>query len=85
MSKDKRVTPSLFYNVFDKVAFDAFPGLKAYWKCFAEAGAKDIHLAGSGPALFTLVKDRSQAEELYLRFRQQKMESYLTEILETKE
>ena len=32
-----------------------------------EAGAEDVHLAGSGPALFTLIEDRLQAEAIYQR------------------
>jgi 4-diphosphocytidyl-2-C-methyl-D-erythritol kinase len=80
MSKDKRITPSLFYNVFDKVAFDAFPGLKSYWKCFAEAGAKDIHLAGSGPALFAPADNKAKAEELYRRLHKKELEAYSVSI-----
>ncbi len=42
-------------------------------------GATDVHLAGSGPALFTLVGEKAQAEELYIRFQQQGLEAYLSE------
>jgi 4-diphosphocytidyl-2-C-methyl-D-erythritol kinase len=84
MSKDKRITPSLFYNVFDKVAFDAFPGLKAYWKRFAEAGAKGIHLAGSGPALFALVGDEVKAEKMCSLLCQQGLEAYYVSIFRDK-
>jgi 4-diphosphocytidyl-2-C-methyl-D-erythritol kinase len=63
-SKDKQIAPSLFYNVFDKVAFDAFPGLEGYWRRFEEAGANDIHLAGSGPALFAPVDAEAEAEKI---------------------
>ena len=44
-------------------------------------GAARVHLAGSGPALFTLVEDRVQAEDLYTRLQQQGMECYLTDTL----
>src|SRR4030042_6669000 len=50
-SQDRHLSPHLLLNVFDKVAFGAFPGLEDYWRRFEAAGAKDIHLAGSGPAL----------------------------------
>ncbi len=76
-SKDKLIAPSLLFNVFDSVAFDAFPGLEDYWRRFAEAGAKDIHLAGSGPALFAPVDNKSRAKEIQQRLRQQKLESYV--------
>ncbi len=75
-SKDKQIASNLFFNVFDKVAFDAFPGLEAYWERFAEAGAKDIHLAGSGPALFAPVDSEAKAEEMHRRLRQQGLEAY---------
>jgi len=72
--------PRLF-NVFDNVAPDSFTGLKEYWEQFLQAGAQVVHLAGSGPALFTLAKDKIQAEKIYLRLWQQGLESYLTETL----
>jgi len=46
-----------------------------------KVGATDVHLAGSGPALFTLAKDKTRAEDLYLRLQQQGLECYLTETL----
>jgi len=69
------------FNVFDNVAQDSFSGLDKYWQQFLKAGAADVHLAGSGPVLFTLVRDKSQAEDLYLRLKQQRIESYLIDTL----
>lgn len=74
-------TPSLLCNTFENVASDRFPGLDACREQMVKAGASDVHLAGSGPALFTLVKDKAQAEGLYTRLKQQKLESYLAETL----
>ena len=74
-------TPSLLFNTFENVAFATFSELSVYREYMIKAGATDVHLAGSGPALFTLVKDRSQAEELYLRLQQQGLEPCLTETL----
>ncbi|OGN95149.1 MAG: 4-(cytidine 5'-diphospho)-2-C-methyl-D-erythritol kinase [Chloroflexi bacterium RBG_13_50_10] len=76
-SKDEQIASSLLFNVFDRVAFDAFPGLKTYREQFAEAGAKDIHLAGSGPALFAPVDSESGAKEIQRRLRQQKLEIFV--------
>jgi 4-diphosphocytidyl-2-C-methyl-D-erythritol kinase len=75
-SKDKQIATSLFFNVFDKVAFDAFPGLKAYWDRLTEAGADNIHVAGSGPALFAPVDSEAQAKEMQRRLQRQKLEGY---------
>jgi 4-diphosphocytidyl-2-C-methyl-D-erythritol kinase len=74
----ERLVHNLF-NVLDKVAVDSFAGLGEYWQQFLKAGAQEVHLAGSGPALFTLVKDRAQAEKMYHNLQQQGLESYLTE------
>ncbi len=71
------------FNVFDTVACDSFTGLSQYREQFLEAGAEEVHLAGSGPALFTLVKDKLRAEEIYLHLWQQGLESYLTDTLAT--
>ena len=72
---------SNIFNVFDGVAFNNFTGLGEYWQQFLKAGAQQVHLAGSGPALFTLLKDRAQANKVYRHIQQQGMESYLTDNL----
>ncbi|MBM4405408.1 MAG: 4-(cytidine 5'-diphospho)-2-C-methyl-D-erythritol kinase [Chloroflexi bacterium] len=46
----------LLYNSFERVAVKVFPNFESHRRRFAEAGAKHIHLAGSGPTMFALVK-----------------------------
>jgi len=75
--------PSLLFNVFDNVAFDSFTGLREYREQFLKAGAQDVHLAGSGPALFTLTQDKTEAEQLHLRLQQKGLECYLADTLAT--
>ena len=75
------LTPSLLFNTFENVAFDHFAELGVSHQHMVKMGATDVHLAGSGPALFLLVKDKAQAEDLYFRLKQQRMEPYLTETL----
>jgi len=75
------IAPFIVFNVFDNVAPDSFSGLEAYWQQFLKAGAKEVHLAGSGPALFTLEKDKAQAETIYRHLQQQGLQSYLTNTL----
>ncbi len=70
--------PTLF-NTFENVAFGRFSELRVCWEHIVKVGAADVHLAGSGPALFTLLKEKAQAEELYTRLQQQGLESYLTD------
>ncbi len=79
----REITPALLFNAFENVAFTQFTELGVYREHMVKVGAADVHLAGSGPALFTLVKDKAQAEELHIRLQQQGLASYLTETLTT--
>ena len=60
------VPPQLLFNVFDEVSRDAFPGLDSYWETFHSLGAREIHVAGSGPSLFAPVSRREQGTALQL-------------------
>ncbi len=73
--------PTPLFNVFDSVAARSFAGLGGYQEQFLKAGAREVHLAGSGPTLFTLLKDRVWAEEIYWYLQQKGLESYLAETL----
>ncbi|MAG15260.1 MAG: 4-(cytidine 5'-diphospho)-2-C-methyl-D-erythritol kinase [Dehalococcoidales bacterium] len=78
--KENRVPTELF-NAFENTAFTYFSELKIYRDHIKKLGADNVHLAGSGPALFSLLKDKDQAEALHTRCRQQKMVTYLTETM----
>ena len=82
LSRGEEVAPANLVNVFDSVADDSFTGLGDYQKQFLRAGAGSVHLAGSGPTLFTLAKDKLQAERLYSNLKKRGLEAYLTETLE---
>ena len=69
--------PSILINSFENVAFTKYSGLKVYRDHFLKMGAENVYLAGSGPALFTLLKDKTKAENLYERCKNQGMEVYL--------
>jgi 4-diphosphocytidyl-2-C-methyl-D-erythritol kinase len=77
----RELTPSLLFNTFENVAFTRFSGLDVARGHMVGIGARDVHLAGSGPTLFTLLKDKAQAEELYIRLQQQRLEPYLADTL----
>ena len=81
LAGDREMASYRLFNVFDKLAPDIFSGLGAYWHEFLKAGAHEVHLAGSGPVLFTLVKDGAEAEKIYGNLQKQGLESYLTETL----
>jgi 4-diphosphocytidyl-2-C-methyl-D-erythritol kinase len=76
-----KLEPSMLFNTFENVAFEFFPKLNVYKEHFIKLGAQNVHLAGSGPALFALLEDKARAEDLYTRCQQQGLESYLVETL----
>jgi 4-diphosphocytidyl-2-C-methyl-D-erythritol kinase len=65
------------YNVFEKVAPAAFPGLDKYMEEFRRAGAPEVHLAGSGPVLFTMLNNDKQATGIQASLRAGGLDSYL--------
>jgi len=75
------ITPSILFNTFENVAFTRFSGLDVSREHFIKIGAVDVHLAGSGPALFTMVEDKDRAEELCILLQNQRLEPYLVETL----
>lgn len=77
----EKIAPSFCYNVFDDIAFSFFPGLEEYRRQFLSAGAVDIHLAGAGPVLFTLVEEKAQGEEICRRLGMERIEVYLAQTL----
>ena len=65
----KRIPQDLMFNVFEKVAFDFFPGLPEIKSVFEEAAEARVHLAGSGPCLFALFAGVVGARETASRLR----------------
>jgi 4-diphosphocytidyl-2-C-methyl-D-erythritol kinase len=82
LRKRRKPDSSMLFNTFENVAFDVFPGLDVYKKHLVKLGATRVHLAGSGPALFTLFDNKSKAEDLYRRCLDQKMRTYLVKTCE---
>jgi 4-diphosphocytidyl-2-C-methyl-D-erythritol kinase len=65
------------YNVFDHVVSEAYPGLDRYFDLLRKAGAREIHLAGSGPVIFTALQDEKKAREIYGRVKTGDEQVYL--------
>ena len=63
--------PQLLFNVFDDIALSAFNGLDQYWDVFHSLGVREIHLAGSGPALYAPIslKEIGTAVQAILEYR----------------
>ena len=67
LQESKEWDATLLSNVFEQVAERAFPDLQAYRAALCRAGAPWVRLAGSGPALFTLLPSKAVATEVYNR------------------
>lgn len=65
------VPPQLLFNVFDNVAFDAYPGMERCWNTFSRLGAREIHLSGSGPSIYALVDRREVGVAMQLLLKHQ--------------
>jgi len=65
------------FNVFEQVAEDVYVGLGRWRQCFIELGAANIHLAGSGPTLFTISRDKAELDRLYRALAAEGLEAYL--------
>jgi 4-diphosphocytidyl-2-C-methyl-D-erythritol kinase len=74
-------SPSLLFNTFENIADNVYPGLNVYREHFIKMGAPHVHLAGSGPTLFAMFQDKDKARDLYIRCKDQGMETYLVETL----
>ena len=81
LKKGKPFNPSLLFNTFENVVFDVFQGLRDYMERLIKLDVPNIHLAGSGPTLFHVFKDKSKAEELYQLYQAQGIKSYLAATL----
>ncbi|HEX7476102.1 MAG TPA: 4-(cytidine 5'-diphospho)-2-C-methyl-D-erythritol kinase [Dehalococcoidales bacterium] len=80
MLEGKASKPGIgLFNVFDEVALKFFNGLKEAKQKFIEAGATEVHLAGSGPTLFTLTRDDLKADDIHQRLQRMKLEAYLAD------
>ena len=79
--KSEGILPvSSYYNAFEAVAYSFFPTLKEYEQKFIDAGASKIHLAGTGPTLFTVIENKTTAELIYQQLKQDGMDAYLTQL-----
>jgi len=71
--------PSSFFNAFERIAFTTYVRLEEYWQRLYALGADSVHLAGSGPTLFTMVRGKAQGERLYRSLRREGLEAYLVQ------
>ncbi|MFC1967198.1 4-(cytidine 5'-diphospho)-2-C-methyl-D-erythritol kinase [Chloroflexota bacterium] len=75
------ITDDLLFNTFENVAYGVFGGLDVYKEHLLKLGAPHVRLAGSGPALFTLLQDKATAEDIYTRCKDQGMKVFLAGVV----
>ncbi|MBI1884914.1 MAG: 4-(cytidine 5'-diphospho)-2-C-methyl-D-erythritol kinase [Chloroflexi bacterium] len=71
-------------NAFEGVAYALFPDLARYRAALldaAGAGARPVHLAGSGPALFVLAREEQEARRIHQDLRLPGGESFVCRTL----
>jgi 4-diphosphocytidyl-2-C-methyl-D-erythritol kinase len=81
LKSGKEATPKYLFNTFENVFFTRGTELTTYRSHIRKMNAPQVHLAGSGPGLYMLLKDRNRAEDLVMQLRKQGMETYLVETL----
>ena len=64
LKNGEALSPYMLYNIFENIASGFFPHLDFYKRALSNAGAQQVHLAGSGPTLFTLVSSQDEGEEI---------------------
>jgi 4-diphosphocytidyl-2-C-methyl-D-erythritol kinase len=81
LKKGKRFKPAMLFNTFENIAFSDFNIRQIYVEHLVKLGAFHVHLAGSGPTLFTMFPQKSRAEDLCTRCKGQGMKAYLAATL----
>ncbi|AKG54252.1 4-diphosphocytidyl-2-C-methyl-D-erythritol kinase [Dehalogenimonas sp. WBC-2] len=72
------IDAAFFGNAFERAAGVLWPEIEEYHWRFLEAGAYHVHLSGAGPALFSLHRDKAEAEKVYRTLKGSKLETYLS-------
>jgi 4-diphosphocytidyl-2-C-methyl-D-erythritol kinase len=81
LNKGRTFRPSMLFNTFENVAFEDFNLKHIYVDHLVKLGALHVHLAGSGPALFTVFTDKTRAGDFYSRCKSQGMKAYLAQTI----
>ena len=76
-----RLATEGLHHAFERVAGVAFPGLDEYRRVFKSAGAPFAALAGSGPALYTLVDSVGQGRKILDALLQEGREAYMAALI----
>ena len=75
LGKGQEIRPYQF-NAFETTLFSTFPDLETQRSLFLSAGAKNVHVSGSGPSLFTLVDSYGNARNIAQNLKNIGVRSY---------
>jgi 4-diphosphocytidyl-2-C-methyl-D-erythritol kinase len=73
--------PAMLFNAFENIAFEDFTLKHLCLEPMKKSGALHVHLAGSGPTLFTMAPDKARAEELYRKYKSLGMKAIISSTL----
>ena len=77
LDEGRMIGLAAMFNVFELVAFDAFPRLDEYWSIFEKTAGSTVHLAGSGPCLFVLLPEEQKAREICISMHRRGLACYV--------
>jgi len=80
INKGETVSPESLFNVFEDVAVDVHPGLSYYISGCIRSGIS-IHLAGAGPALFAIIKEKEAADGFSNTVEEHHARAYIAETI----
>jgi 4-diphosphocytidyl-2-C-methyl-D-erythritol kinase len=81
LKKSKPFRPARLFNTFENIAFEDFNLKHIYIDPLIKMGALHVHLAGSGPAVFSLFMDKTRAEDIYRKCINQGMKALLAQTI----
>ena len=70
-----------FFNVFDSVAAQVFPGIDGSWSILQEASDRPVHLSGAGPTLFCRVDGHDEGQRVVTECAARGLDSRLVRTL----
>jgi len=79
LDRQEDVSSLPLFNVFEQVAEDVYAGLGRWRRRFLDLGAGNVHLAGSGPTLFTISRDKAKLDRVYRSLVAEGLETYLVQ------
>ena len=77
--QSRTVTSNSLFNVFENITFAPDSELYKIRAQIMDKGATNVHLAGSGPALFTILESRAEGERLRASLKSPGMSLYVVE------